>query len=50
MTAANPHALYICVNSGEAFAPKELGERALCIDCDIAPLFAAAVGRAAGEA
>lgn len=31
----NPDASYVCVNSGEAFAPRTLGERALCIDGDI---------------
>ncbi len=36
MTLENPHAVYACVNYGEAFAPRELGERALCIDADIA--------------
>ena len=48
MALANPDSLYICANRGEAFAPAELGERALCIDGDIAPLLAAARDRAAG--
>lgn len=34
-TAKNPKATYACVNRGEAFAPQEIGNRALCIDQDI---------------
>ena len=35
MTYQNPKAVYACVNLGEAFAPKEIAERAICIDGDI---------------
>lgn len=35
MTAENPRAVYACVNKGEAFAPKEIEERSVCIDGDI---------------
>lgn len=35
MTYQNPKAVYACVNLGEAFAPKEIAERAVCIDGDI---------------
>ena len=35
MTAENPKATYACVNYGEAVAPKEIAERAICIDGDI---------------
>ena len=31
----NPKAEYACVNYGEAYAPKEIGERSICIDGDI---------------
>lgn len=34
-TYENPNALYVCVNLGEAAAPKELARRSLCIDADI---------------
>ena len=34
-TEANPEARYACLNEKEAFAPKELGERAICIGEDI---------------
>ena len=35
MTAKNPKAVYACVNFGEAFAPKEIADRSICIDGDI---------------
>ena len=36
MTARNPKAVYVCVNQGEAFAPKEIENQSICIDADIA--------------
>ncbi|HJB15827.1 MAG TPA: Sir2 silent information regulator family NAD-dependent deacetylase [Candidatus Blautia excrementipullorum] len=35
MTYQNPKAVYACINYGEAYAPKEIGERSICIDGDI---------------
>ena len=35
MTAANPKAIYACVNLGEAYAPGEIAGRAICMDGDI---------------
>lgn len=35
-TAANPNAVYVCVNFGEAFCPDEIAERSVLIDGDIA--------------
>ncbi len=35
MTAGNPKAIYACINYGEAYAPKEIRERSICIDGDI---------------
>lgn len=35
MTVENPRAVYACVNYGEAYAPMEIGERAICINGDI---------------
>ena len=35
MTYQNPKAVYACVNLKEAFAPKEIEERSICIDGDI---------------
>ncbi len=39
MTAENPKAAYICINYGEAVCPKEIEERAICIDGDIGEVF-----------
>lgn len=33
--AQNPRAGYACINAGQAFVPKEIQERAVCIDGDI---------------
>ena len=35
MTYDNPKATYACVNLGDAFAPKEISGRSICIDGDI---------------
>ena len=35
MTYQNPKAVYACVNLGEAFVPKEIKDRSICIDGDI---------------
>ncbi len=35
MTDQNPKAVYACVNDGEAYAPKEIADRSICIDGDI---------------
>lgn len=35
MVCRNPKATYACVNRGEAFAPREIAERSICIDGDI---------------
>ena len=35
MTAANPDAVYACVNQGEAFCPRDIDSQAICIDGDI---------------
>ncbi len=36
MTQSNPNATYVCVNFGEASAPRELESQSICIDADIA--------------
>lgn len=41
MAAENPNAIFATVNLGEAFAPKELEKRSVCIDDDIARVLAA---------
>ena len=35
MTAEHPDAVYACINKGEAFCPKEIAERSICLDADI---------------
>ena len=35
MTHENPKAVYACVNYGEAYAPREIAPRSICIDGDI---------------
>jgi NAD-dependent SIR2 family protein deacetylase len=40
MTAENPRAVYACLNYGEAFCPKEIEQRSLCIDGDIGDVLA----------
>ena len=32
ITAQNPNATYICINTGEAFCPEEIERQAICID------------------
>ena len=34
-TFENPNALYVCVNFQEAFAPKEIAARSVCVESDI---------------
>jgi len=38
MTSTNPRSTYVCINEREAFAPREIQEQAICIDCDIGNL------------
>ncbi len=35
MTYSNPNARYICINMGEAFAPKEIENQSICVNNDI---------------
>ncbi|MDO5110974.1 MAG: Sir2 silent information regulator family NAD-dependent deacetylase [Clostridia bacterium] len=35
MTGQNPNATYACINMGEAVVPRELDERAVCVDGDV---------------
>ena len=35
MTYKNPKAVYACINYGEAFAPRELSDRSICINQDL---------------
>ena len=40
MTRQGPNAFYVCLNYGEACAPRDIEERSLCIDADIADILA----------
>lgn len=40
MTRQEPNAFYACLNYGEACAPREIENRSLCIDADIADILA----------
>ena len=35
MTMKNPEAVYVCINYGEAFCPKEIIGQSICVDGDI---------------
>ena len=41
MTLDNPKATYICINKGEAVAPKQIAAQSICIDGDIAEILKA---------
>ncbi|MGN0972012.1 MAG: SIR2 family NAD-dependent protein deacylase, partial [Aristaeellaceae bacterium] len=40
-TLQNPRAIYACVNRGQAWAPRDIAERAICLDADIGDVLAA---------
>lgn len=35
----NPRAKYVCINKGQAYAPREIEKQSLCLDCDIEASF-----------
>ena len=35
MTNQWPDATYVCINLGEAYAPREIEKKAICINADI---------------
>ncbi len=39
LSYSNPDAVYACINLGEAYAPKEIASRSICIDADIREVF-----------
>ncbi len=45
MTAENPKAVYACVNQGEAYAPKEIADRSICINADIGDVLCQLIGK-----
>ena len=40
MTAKNSHAVYACINQGQAACPPEIEERSICINAEYCPDFA----------
>ena len=48
LAAQNPHAVYACVNRGEASAPREIAGRSVCIDADIADVLSLLTGAQQG--
>ena len=40
-TLENPDAIYACVNFGQAYAPREIAERSVCLDADIGRILSA---------
>ena len=38
MTYESPKAVYACLNQGEAFAPREIAERAVCMCEEVIPI------------
>ena len=40
-TLENPDAVYACVNNGQAYAPREIADRAVCVNMDIGLLLKA---------
>lgn len=40
MTAANPRAVYACLNLGQTAAPREIQKQSICIDGDIGAVLA----------
>lgn len=50
MASENPNATYVCVNLGEAHAPREIAGCSICLDADIdAVLDALVAGPGLGE-
>ena len=48
LTARNPHAVYACINRGEASASREIAGRSVCIDADIADVLSLLTGAQQG--
>ena len=46
MTAANPRAMYACVNYGEAVCPEEIAERSIVVNADIGEVVSALLDEA----
>lgn len=40
-TLENPDAVYVCINNGQAYAPREIAERSVCLNMDIGQVLTA---------
>ena len=49
MTAANPRAVYACINYGEAACPKEIAGRSIVVNADIGEVLSALLGKTDGS-
>ena len=49
MTAANPRAVYACLNYSEAYSIRQIGEQSLCIDGDTADVLKLLNGETEGD-
>ena len=49
MTAANPQAVYACVNYGEASCPTEIADKSIVVNADIGEVLNALLGEADGS-
>ena len=45
MTMKNENAVYVCINYGEAFCPKEIADRSICINGDIGAVLEELMGQ-----
>lgn len=39
-TLETPDAVYVCINQGQAYAPREIADRSICLDSDIGLILA----------
>ena len=49
MTAANPRAVYACINDGEASCPEEIADRSIVVNADIGEVLSALLGKTDGS-
>ena len=40
-TLENPDAIYVCINNGQAYAPREIADRSVCLNMDIGQVLTA---------
>lgn len=40
-TLEDPDAIYVCINNGQAYAPREIADRSVCLNMDIGQVLTA---------